>query len=277
MNNPIHFTDENYRRQQPGNDDLLIHISAHSISYAIVNENQIKVLFEADFSEHEKTPLAKRFEQFWQSQPQLQTEFKSTKVSVVTGKFTFIPTQLYTESELDGYAKFVQPNRATDVLVNNISPAELKNIVVIDTLLQQELQKRFKNLSIFSQVEPFIEGIYQTNNKSSNHLFLNFYTGGFEAAFLQNGHLRFYNTFQVENADEFNYFLLNLIQQFGPDTKETKITLTGMIGQNDEIYKRIQKYFADISFGKSNQPINNLPTNISAHTYFSLLSLHLCE
>lgn len=277
MNNPIHFTDENYRMQQPGNDDLLIHIGAHSISYAIVGENQVKVLFEAAFPEQGKAPLEKRFEEFWQSQPQLQTEFKNIKVSVETGKFTFIPKQLYTEAELGGYARFIQPNQASDVLVNNISPAELKNISAIDTLLQQQLQKRFKNPSIFSQVEPFIEGIYQVNSHSSNHLFLNFYTGGFEAAFLQNGHLKFYNTFQVENADEFNYFLLNLIQQFSLDTRDTKITLTGMISQTDEIYKRVQKYFANISLGISKQPINNLPASIPAHTYFSLLSLHLCE
>lgn len=283
MNDQLYPLDSNFQSQQSSKCDLLIHISSTRIAYAILDivQEQIKVLFETPLTfEDEKTSVLERLDHMLDGDKRLKFHFRKTKFSIDTFKFTFIPQEIYSDKNLKEYTKFISPNIVSDTKVSHIKTAKIKNIFAIEPSLTSELSSRFNKPSIFSQANPFIEGVFKISKKDINtQLFLNVEPECFEAALLLNGKFHFYNFFDCRNADEFNYYLLAIIEQFGLNKTPTTITLSGQINENDDYYNRIQKYSDKVEFADIKHLISHPENfkNTSPHHYFSLISLNLCE
>ena len=96
---------------------------------------------------------------------------------------------------------------------------------------------------------------------------------------LKESRLEFYNIFEFANADEFNYYLLHIIESLSLETEQTHVTVSGKISDTDEVYKRLGKYFPILGFADS-RVLLKYPEKfeeVHQHTYFSLLALDLCE
>lgn len=283
MNDQLHPIDSSFQSQHSGKCDLLIHISSTSIAFAIIDivQDQLKVLFESPLSyDGDKASVLERLDNMLESDRRLKFHYRKIKISVDTFKFTFIPQEIYSENYFKDYVKFISPNLISDVCVNDIKAGSIKNIFAIDAYLQYELGSRFKKPSIFSQATPFIEGIAKiSNNETYEQLFINMQPERFEAGLLHRGKLSFYNLFDCRNPDEFNYFLLTIVEQFQLKKAQATVTLSGQINENDEFYNRVQKYFDYITFANSNELISQhgIFNNTPSHHYFSLISLNLCE
>ncbi|MGB4775759.1 MAG: DUF3822 family protein [Daejeonella sp.] len=282
MNKTIYLIDENFQSQHSGKCDLLIQINADSIFYAIVDkgQDQLRVLVQADFNDNTpKASVIDVIDKLLQTEAHLKYYFRKVKISVQTFKFTFIPAELYIADNIPDYAKFIKPAMETDVIVNDIKSFHIKNAFLIPTNLQNKLNSGFHKPQILSQANSFIEGARKIHSDTSNELFLNIQSKSFEAAILNDNKLLFYNIFEYQNADEFNYFLLTVLQNLNIDVNQTLITLSGEIKQSDEVYKRIEKYFANLIFADSKLLSNqsDLFSEIPSHSIFPLLSLNLCE
>ncbi len=284
MNNTIRLIDEHFESQHSGKCDLLIQINAAYISYAIIDkgQDQLRVLCQTALNGKDAQLSAlENIDNLLQTEPHLKYHFRKIKISLETFKFTFIPSELYTDSSLADYAKFIQPVNEADILLTDIKAAQSKNIIAVPAELQHKLRSCFHEVHLFSQADSFIEGAKNIHNTSSlaSQLFLNINETTFEAVLLQDAKFVFYNIFDYQNADEFNYFLLTIMQQLAIDRHKTRVTLAGDIIESDEIYKRIEKYFKDITFADSKLLArqSGLFKTIPSHLFFSLMSLGLCE
>ncbi len=284
MNNTIRLIDEHFESQHSGKCDLLIQVNATYISYAIIDkgQDQLRVLCQTTLNGEDgnKLSVIEGIDQLLQTESHLKYHFRKIKISVETFKFTFIPSELYINSDLPDYTKFIQSISETDVLVTDIKSAQIKNVIAIPADLKNKLNSSFYEVYLFNQANSFIEGAKNLHNPSvHSQLFLNFSTEIFEAVLFQDSKLGFYNIFNYHNADEFNYFLLNMMQQLDVDKDKTLITLAGEIIESDEIYKRIEKYFSEITFADSKLLIHqsDLFKAIPSQLFFSLMSLNLCE
>ncbi|NEU08316.1 DUF3822 family protein [Flavihumibacter sp. R14] len=282
MNSPIHLTDEHFNLDDAGNCHLLIHLAPHSYSYAIVDKDhdRLGVLVRKTFPAHADTiSNAERLELFRAENEYLRQEFRKVKISVETKAFTFIPEELYSGNDVSQYSKYIASPPEAALLNSDIKPYKVRTVAAIEADLESSVKNSFQDPLIVSQANPFIAGIYNliiSGNPSG--LFLNFGENCFEAAFIQSGIFEFYNIFEIPTADEFNYFLLNLLNQLSIDDS-TYVTLSGEIQEGDENYLRITKYFTQVSFtdvklmNSGNGAFKRVPT----HEFFSLLSLDLCE
>src|SRR5690606_14236054 len=141
------------------------------------------------------------------------------------------------------------------------------------------LKKRFPNAVIYSQAEALIEGALKDSSAASGlKVVIHFNSGTFEMVIVSNGEFVFYNIFSFENADDFNYYLLLIKEQFElqPDTP---VHLAGEIEKYSELYKRIARYFQNIRFCDSTSIVKHPDSFklLPSHQFFSLLSMSLCE
>lgn len=283
MNKLLYLIDDNFQSQQAAKCDLLVHIGLETFQYAVIDKgrDQIKALAEFEIpTVHSQSELLSAIEDLPESSREFKFSFNRIKISFDTFHYTFIPQELYQEDNEKEYAKFIRPALESDVLVNTIHSTNIKNIIAIDSQFKEALNRIFHKPRIFNQASSFIEGIKKTHSKDqASSLFIDVNSIHIQIAWLMNSELLFYNIFDCINPDEFNYYLLNVLEQLAIDAEQTQVVLSGKIIPEDDFYQRVHKYFNRIDFADARLLVKypERYENVSSQTYFSLISLDLCE
>ncbi|MBC7746249.1 MAG: DUF3822 family protein [Flavobacterium sp.] len=280
--NPIVFKDKNFQSHEISNCHLLIRFNSNSYSYIIIDQSQNEVIAVGKFtlnSNFTNSNVFEQFQNFCKENEDLNLSFGKVKISLETHSFTFIPDDLFFKGDLQDYSKFMVCKPDDIILDRKLSLPGIHNIILLGSEHIKLLKNTFHEPLIFSQVEPFIAAAFKlVENGSHAELFLNFNSESFEAAVIKNQNLQFYNIFSIAGADDFNYFLLNVLTHLDPDTKQL-VCISGEINQNMELYFRLAKYFDHISFADAGNIVDTskLPEEIHSHLYFSVSGLNLCE
>jgi hypothetical protein len=146
--------------------------------------------------------------------------------------------------------------------------------------LHLALNRIFHRPKIYGQASTFIQGIkknYKQNTGPS--LYIDIHNKHIQIAYFKQSELSFYNIFDCINADEFNYFILNIIESLQLDIEQTSVILSGNVIKDDEYCQRVEKYFKNIRFADSRLIVNHpeIFNGVFSQTFFSLLTLDLCE
>jgi hypothetical protein len=279
----LHLVDDDFQSQNAAKCDLLIHIGIETFQYAIIDKvrDELKALVEYELPEiSNENDLIEAIKGLSECVKEFSYPFNKIKISIDSYQFTFIPEELYQPDSDQEYAKFIKNTQHTDILCNSISSAKIKNIVAINSNLHLALNKIFHRSKIYGQASPFIQSIKKNNKENAEpSLYIDIQKKHIQIAYLKNSDLSFYNIFDCMNADELNYFVLNIIESLQLDIEQTAIILSGNVTKNDEYTQRIEKYFKDIKFADSSVIVKHpeMFNGVPSQMFFSLLSLDQCE
>lgn len=282
MNKLLYLSDDEVQSQLAAKYNLLVHIGLETFQYAIVDKlhDQVKVIAEFELPNVTGTAeVIKAIQDLPESSRLFKFSFNNVKISFNTSSYTFIPAELYAEEDREDYGKFLGLTRSSELIVNSLPSAEIKNIVAIESELNTALNKIFHKPRIYNQAGPFLEGMQKfLKGEGDSVCFIEVQPRHFQTAVFKHGKLEFYNSFEYANADEFNYYLLNIIESLNIDIEQTSVVLAGKITKTDEVYQRIEKYFESIRFINSELLIKypDKFEEVQAHTFFTLFSLDLC-
>ncbi|MEJ7780086.1 MAG: DUF3822 family protein [Daejeonella sp.] len=283
MNKLFYLSDDEVQSQLAAKCDLLVHVGMETFQYAVIDavRDRVKVLAEFDISELNSTnDRINAIESLPEATKLFKYSFNKIKVSFDTFNYTFIPSALFLDKDESEYGKFVKPEENSQLLINYIRSADIKNISAMDFELNAAVNRIFHNPRIFNQATSFVEGIKKiVNGDPGPSLFIDVQRIHIQIGMVKNAELIFYNIFDCISADEFNYYLLNVIEQLNIDTTQIQLCLSGIISEGDETYRRIQKYFNHIAFTDTRRVVKYAEKleQVIPHTYFSLISLDLCE
>jgi len=283
MNKLLYLSDDEIQSQLAAKYDLLVHIGPQTFQYAIIDSlrKETKVLAEFEIQALTTTSeFIKGVENLPESNRQFKFTYNKVKISFTTFNYTFIPDSLFLEADRQDYGKYLNLDDSAELLVNSISSAGIKNVVTIDSNFKTSLQGIFQKPKIYNQAVPFLEGVQKVLHREEEVVFfIDIQPKHFQIALFKDFKLEFYNTFEYENADEFNYFLLSVIQSLEIILEVTPIVLSGKIVESDDVYKRIEKYFQNIRFIDSQQLVqySGKFEEVLPHTFSTLFSLDLCE
>lgn len=278
MNNigTLHLWDKNFGSDQARECELLIKVCANRLSYAILGEQSstLKVLFDTVLSH----PLSETWDGIKQHYNYINYSYAKVKIAVETFNFIFLPSDIYSTDLEPVYQHFVRSSIGGQSINNSIGNGQINTIGSVDSNYIGPIAEMFEHKALYTQAEPLIEGGMEYP-KNRQTLLLQFNTGTFEALLLSGRDILFYNIFAAPTADDFNYFLLLIIQQMGIKPTETSVLVAGEIEKYSENYRRVLKYFGSISFADSSRYCTYSDTFklVQPHQFFSLLSLTLCE
>ena len=283
MDKLLYFSEDDIQSQLAAKYDLLVNISPETFQYAIIDSvlHVCKTLVEFEIPPLSSTSdLIKAVENLPESHRQFRFAFNKVKIAFNSSNYTFIPESLYLEADQQDYGKYLDLADASELLVNTISSADIKNVISIDSHLKTALENIFQKPRIYNQAVPFLEGVQKSLEREDELVFfIDVQPKHFQIAFFKDFRLEFYNIFEYANADEFNYFLLSVIQSLEIQLEHTQVIISGKISSSDEIYKRIEKYFDSIRFIDSNHLVKYSEKfkEVLPHTFSTLFNLDLCE
>lgn len=264
--NSILFIKETFETTPAESCHLLIKLGADSFSYAIIGNNEVLVLYD----EQNCPNVAAKLDEKLKNDEHLTHTYQSVKIAIQTRNVVNIPKNLLSHQNLASHCKyFVNDDfdqvyvRHTEKMATLFAPSYNTNKLIISYLA---------NAEIFDTNTPLI-----TQAKiHKQQLFIDFSATCVNIILTKDGQLIFHNSFEIENSEELNYYLLLLIHQLPIDTEQTQLCLSGLIHEDDDNLTVCQSLFAQVSFNKINQLNISILDDLPLHYYTSLLALHQC-
>jgi len=270
--NSILLVDPEFDLNTAADCDLLLKITSDSFSYAIIDKScrQLKAVYDEQECEDIQTTLASKLK----NDVYLSLPFNEVRAAVYTANSVYIPNEFYDTALLEHYAKFFP--QFNNAYTRTFTHFGFTSIFSLEQFLTDTLEISLKNYRLYHQNDPVLA---LASQKEKIALFLDFTATSFNAVCTNGTRLIFQNNYCIDNAEEFNYYLILIISQLNVKTSVTEVCLSGIIHDNDDNYKQIEKYFDTISFNLP--PLQEIDHKIlddmPAHYYSSLLALDLCE
>ncbi|WP_293789188.1 DUF3822 family protein [uncultured Pedobacter sp.] len=245
---------------------LLLKITNDSFSYAVVNQDtaEIYVIFDQQGCEDVQKELKAAFE----TDSHLSLNYAKIKAAVHTSNFIFIPNEWFDEDSLAVYSQYLGSD--AKVYTKHNEQLGFNTVFCVNDNLKANLPEK---TDLFPQSEPLI---VLFNHLADESLLIDFTAVSFNVLYVKDKKVIFQNHYESENAEEFNYFLLLMIEQLGLNDG-IPVYLQGIINEDDEHYNCLLKYFNQLYFflpaGKQN---SELLADMPKHYFSGLLALDLC-
>jgi hypothetical protein len=256
------------------NCNLLLKITADSFSYAIVNtaEDKVEVVYDCQ----EFQPTVNNLSSTILSDPYLSLLFNRVKISSYTTNTISVPQEIFTADVVAPYFQYFSDLEHYSSNVYTYSGQDFKSLFLLPNAVESAIKSHWREAGTYEQAAALL-ALNQTGTKQQ--FYLDFTAGSFHAMLLQDGKMLFQNVFQVENPEEFHYYLLLLLKQLNINTTETALLASGILNEGDEQHNILMKYFPAVQLCTPGEHTLNdsILEDMPPHYYTSLLALNLCE
>ena len=258
------------------NCNLLLKITTDSFSYAIVNtlKNKVEVVYDCqDFQ-----PTAHNLSSTILSDPYLSLLFNRVKIGSYTANTIAVPEAIYAENTAYAYLQyFTDLDHYSDNLYTaSYYGQDFRNLFLLPRAVESAIKSHWREAHSFEQTASLLAVNEQTR---ATQFYLDFTAGSFQAILLQHGKMIFQNVFQVENAEEFHYYLLLLMKQLNIAGSDTEVLVSGIMNEGDDQHQILLKYFPQVKLCTPTESTlhNSILEDMPPHYYTSLIALNLCE
>jgi hypothetical protein len=270
-NNSILLIDPAFDPATASSCNLLVKVGLDSFSYAILNKetNQVSAVFD----EQECENGAQKFAERLKTDSYLTLPYQEVKVAVHAQNAIAVPNDLYTKDSLNAHAQFFTEAPVGDLYTQTQHHFGFTTIFSIPKTTNETLTS-FTDGKKYSQHAGLLALAEKINDTT---LLLDFSVGSFNALYIQNQQVVFQQCYEIDSQDEFNYYVLLMMNQLDINTKETNLYLTGIIHEGDDKYTCLLKYFSKADFiAASNDLDQQILDDMPSHYYSSLLALDQC-
>lgn len=233
----IHFQDEDFIRKNSLRCNLFLQVDEKICRILIVDEEKNIRLIE----EQEVELFLTKDWSF------VNLRFAETFITALPETFIFIPEEFENEDTDQGTT--VAPFLDSDSRIFN---AKIKDTTITTYFTISEKVLDFQKLFSGSQLVPssniLIQQMLSIPSERVEVIGVNVYENDIELVYVKNEQFIFYNRFPKANADDFNYYLLSVFEQFAIQAARAQFYLAGDIDTQDEDYERLSKYTAHIYF-----------------------------
>jgi 3-methyladenine DNA glycosylase AlkC len=253
---------------------LLLKVTPDSLSYAIIDTNtkQLKAIYD----HQECLNIEQALQIGLESDAYLNLKFKEIKAAVHTLNQISLPNDLFDVAALGTFTKFFSSESSSTLYIQDIKKFDLKTVFVLPDEIEEVLNRLSTKCKRYDHTAAVL--------KMADHVFtdtfiIDFTVGSMNITFIKENKLMFNNYFEIDSSEEFNYYLLLIINQLNVQQDDLEVVLSGIIHEKDRNYAVLNKYFSKITL---NNPIRSnteysLLEDMPAHYYTSLLALDLCE
>ena len=272
--NSILLVDPEFDPSTAPDCNLLLKITADSFSYAVINKSSKQL--KAVFDHQECDDIAADLLFALKNDSYLGLPFREIKVSVYTPNSIAVPDEFFNPEELNSYANFFTADQSSVLYTRPVARFGFTSIFNLEQFTEEMLDTYLTGAVRYEQNAPVLA---LSTAAESTSLLVDFTVGSFNALLLDNnGKLIFQNSFQTETPEEFNYYLLLLIQQLQLHTADVHVLISGIIHEEDGYFTCLQKYFNYIRFNlpPADDIDHAILDDMPAHYYSSLLALDLC-
>lgn len=268
--NSILLIDPTFDPSNSINCSLLVRMGIDSFSYAILDKKTNKV--SAVFDEQECEDVSQTFNERLNNDANLGLTFNEIKVAVYSENNISVPDLIY---DLQDNTSFFPQPHSGNLYTTVHSNFGFTSVFSFPKTSDEIVNQSFANSKKY---HPNTALLKLAENIANTSLLLDFTAGCIYVLYLKEKQVVFQQCYEIENAEEFNYYLLLMIKQLTINSSHTTAYISGIIDQNDDKYKRLNQYFNTIQFldfvdyNLDQQILEDMPS----HYYSTLLALDQC-
>ena len=175
---------------------------------------------------------------------------------------TLVPKPLFNEDNLADYLKFNNKILSTDFITfDEISLNDSINVYVPYININNYLYDKFGEFTYKHFSTILIEEVLKAEkNAVKPKMYVNICNEYFEVVVVENGQLKFYNSFEYYTKEDFIYYVLFTAEQIGLNPEYFELILTGNVDSKDELYTIAYKYVRFVFFSKRKDDYKYLET-----------------
>ena len=243
---------------------LLVKVEGNTFSYAITYKSKL-MAYEESCPLHELTnPL--------QLQELLGAGYNKTVIGLPATGFSLIPTAIFNREHLTELAHLLDVKEHEKVLAQVLDENNYIVYKVENKLLEGLSKYDFKNITFGGK--GLIKALYKSN-PLNNQLFINLETNKVELVYFKDYKVRFYNSFEYNNANDVAYYAVMVAKELELQPVAVELIISGKTTADDEIQTALSGFFTSIMQNVIH-PLD-IPEQLAAHQLLSLTSLSLCE
>lgn len=205
-------------------------------------------------------------------------KFEETWLLTIPDSFAFMPFEMMDGRSEHNYDALLLSEEKDHIFQEKMPHTEINNRFTVRPSAY-ELQKKLGHARFIPSSNILVKRIDEQAAPDQKTLGIQVYPQEFELVYFEGNKFVFYNRFPMANADDFNYFILAVLEQFEIGTGEASVYLSGDISAQDGLYSRVQKYSRDIKFMPMEQHIK-FPEELKIdepHRLALLWGLATCE
>ncbi len=255
--------------------ELSILIGMDSFAYLIKDtEGQVQALkeYQMDVAQDEK-----EWAFMMENEPLLVETYKTVQIGIALPPFTFIPEDLFNKKLAREYINHQTTLSKEDEVKEILIPeAQAYNLFVVPAWLKRrlaELPKPDKVAHLSGTL--LLKAKAYSDEMDQPFLWAHINPGRIWLGALENGELKYANSFPFSTDNDALYYLLMLFEHTGLAPDRTTIYLSGRISTDLTLFKNLIRFVAQPEFIKVENQLNFGPQlqQYPEHWFYDLLSL----
>lgn len=179
----------------------------------------------------------------------LSLSYKTKQIIYNNSNILLIPNELYTEKQNIYYLNLLCLSKQQHQLLgNSTGDQRIQCLYTIPYDTLRTVEDVYNGFNISSRSSMLLNALQKLLVEEDTVLAINFEDGISDFTYFEKGQLIYHAVQPAIKVDEFNYFLLTIIEQLNIDLKVTSILITGKIDEKSDYYKRLTKYSKQAHF-----------------------------
>ncbi|OFX54860.1 MAG: hypothetical protein A2046_07055 [Bacteroidetes bacterium GWA2_30_7] len=195
-------------------------------------------------------------------------------------KCTQVPAPLFDVSKISSIFNFMHEKEDDEeLLYNKLNISGTYLIYSIKKIYLDLISKQFPNAKFFHYSLPIIENkMMLYKNKQQQKVFVNINKSSFDIMVIDCNKMLLFNTYAIDNDDDFIYFFLYVFEQLALNPEEVEVIFMGNTKKDDSYFQKARKYIRNLKFDKYDDyyTYSYVFYELPAYIYSNFLNLHKC-
>ncbi len=224
---------------------------------------------------------ADKLTQLFKSSPlKLMNKYQKVSLSLVSSKFTLVPTSLFHQEKAVEYLLATCSIDEGSVIIHReVNFLGAHAIFAMPGILKTILDEHFPSIDYFPHVVPTYLSLYNLFKAETEPVvFVNIHSQHYDIIVFENSQLKLYTVHPIQTTEDFLYYTFYTLEQLKINASSTSVYLVGEVEKNSAIHEILIKYFKKSSWILKNAQykLGYELNDINPYFYFSHFSQYLC-
>jgi len=192
--------------------------------------------------------LLNELQEIYAQEKLLSEPYSRIDVIYINPLFTLVPKALFKEEHLTDYLKFNTKLLKTDfVAYDELKDQDLINVYIPYTNVNNFFFDRYGSFTYHHGISVLIAHHLNTTQQLEQHqVIVNVQPTSFDLLVIRDNKVVLANSFDYQTKEDFIYYLLFTMEQLDLDPETTKLSLTGHIIEQSDLYQLIYTYIRNV-------------------------------
>ncbi len=251
------ITDKSFDLNKTNEYKLSIQISLDGFSFFIVTaENNLVAFKNSSLKISNENFIARRFEEWAQTEELLQKNYRHIEVVFFTKKFTLIPEKYFSRERLSTVFQQLFGKAANEQIVENYNEQFQHHLCfAMPQLFYNQIRQNFESCD-FLHPAHLLSKLCSGLNFKNFGLLLLFGENKFYFLLSDGNHILLANNYSFVHVNDVVYYVLAALNALEIPAQKTQVYLAGITKPYDETEANLAVYFKEIEYLKPKSAVN---------------------